>query len=279
LHAHIEHDRGAFLTLLAMMSGSANDSFIDYARQKMLHDPGIARERHRYGRTLLHDATGAGSITIVKLLLELGADPNALDEGAHAPLYCVGNECYAETGGEVVHALVTSGADVNACNGVKRCTALHMAARRGNVPVAEALLDCGADLEAQDKAGVTPLHRADNCRKADMASSMVAPAPRCSQANLESCVECLPRPRQWDQIPRLQNRRNCCCFIRALTLETFPYSRQPGVNRKQIRAFAELDFIAKHENLVLAGPTGAGHFRRVLQGHFCQAPKHYPCPR
>lgn len=41
-------------------------------------------------------------------------------------------------------------------------------------------------------------------------------------------------------------------------LETFPYARQPGVNRKQIRAFAELDFVAKHENLVFIGPTGVG---------------------
>ena len=42
------------------------------------------------------------------------------------------------------------------------------------------------------------------------------------------------------------------------SLETFPYARQPGVNRKQIRAFAELDFAAKHENLVFVGPTGVG---------------------
>ncbi|MEQ1353507.1 MAG: IS21-like element helper ATPase IstB [Candidatus Acidiferrum sp.] len=42
------------------------------------------------------------------------------------------------------------------------------------------------------------------------------------------------------------------------SLETFPYARQPGVNRKQIRALAELDFAAKHENLVLVGPTGVG---------------------
>jgi DNA replication protein DnaC len=42
------------------------------------------------------------------------------------------------------------------------------------------------------------------------------------------------------------------------TLETFPYARQPGVNRKQNRTFAELDFVAKHENLVFIGPTGEG---------------------
>ena len=42
------------------------------------------------------------------------------------------------------------------------------------------------------------------------------------------------------------------------SLETFPYARQPGVNRKQIRAFAELDFVAKHENLVFVGKTAVG---------------------
>src|SRR5262245_20079679 len=33
------------------------------------------------------------------------------------------------------------------------------------------------------------------------------------------------------------------------SLETFPYERQPGVNRKQIRTFAELEFVPKAENL------------------------------
>ena len=42
------------------------------------------------------------------------------------------------------------------------------------------------------------------------------------------------------------------------SLETFPYQRQPGVNRKQIRAFAELDFVAKKETIVFIGPTGVG---------------------
>ena len=42
------------------------------------------------------------------------------------------------------------------------------------------------------------------------------------------------------------------------SLETFPYPRQPGVKRKQIQALAELDFVAKHENLVFVGPTGVG---------------------
>ncbi len=42
------------------------------------------------------------------------------------------------------------------------------------------------------------------------------------------------------------------------TLESFPFKRQPGVSARQIRAFAELDFIAKAENIVFVGPTGVG---------------------
>jgi hypothetical protein len=41
------------------------------------------------------------------------------------------------------------------------------------------------------------------------------------------------------------------------SLETFPYSRQPGVRREQMQGFAELDFVAKHENLVLIGGSSA----------------------
>ena len=42
------------------------------------------------------------------------------------------------------------------------------------------------------------------------------------------------------------------------SLESFPFKRQPGVSPKQIRAFAELDFVPKAENIVFIGPTGVG---------------------
>lgn len=42
------------------------------------------------------------------------------------------------------------------------------------------------------------------------------------------------------------------------TLESFPFKKQPGVNQRQIRTFAELDFIPKAENIVFVGPTGVG---------------------
>jgi DNA replication protein DnaC len=62
------------------------------------------------------------------------------------------------------------------------------------------------------------------------------------------------------------------------SLETFPWNRQPGVNRKQIRAFAELDFVARHENIVLTGKTGVGKtgiacgllLKALQNGYRCQ---------
>ena len=62
------------------------------------------------------------------------------------------------------------------------------------------------------------------------------------------------------------------------SLETFPFARQPGVNRKQIRAFAELDFVAKAENIIFVGPTGVGKtglasgilLKAIENGYRCQ---------
>jgi DNA replication protein DnaC len=42
------------------------------------------------------------------------------------------------------------------------------------------------------------------------------------------------------------------------SLESFPFKRQTGVSQKQIRGFAELDFVPKSENIVFIGPTGVG---------------------
>jgi DNA replication protein DnaC len=62
------------------------------------------------------------------------------------------------------------------------------------------------------------------------------------------------------------------------SLETFPFARQPAVNRKQIRAFAELDFIDKKENIVFIGPTAVGKtglasgilLKAIENGYRCQ---------
>jgi truncated hemoglobin YjbI len=153
-----------FVGLLARMVKTGRARLIHFAIGAAERDPSLAT-RCFAGTTLLHCAAGAGCLEIVAFLLRLGVDPNIQGRGEHTPLYSVANECASETGPEVVRALVRAGADVNACGGVTRATALHMAARRGHVGIARALLDSGAALNALDRKGDTPLQRAINCRK------------------------------------------------------------------------------------------------------------------
>jgi len=152
-----------FVGLLARMVQSGRARLIHFVVNAVESDPSLATCRFA-SATLLHFAAGAGCLEVVELLLRLGADPNIEGRG-RTPLYCVANECASETGPEVVRTLLQAGADVNKCNGVTRATALHMAARRGHVQIARALLDSGAAVNARDRKGDTPLQRAINCRK------------------------------------------------------------------------------------------------------------------
>ncbi len=174
VQAFFARDRAAFLSFLAILSSSNQRALLDYVRQTLLTIPELVQQRYIYENTLLHEVAGQGSLPIVELLLHLGADPNARDQWGHPPLYFVGNASQGVNGADVVRVLVQGGANVNAQERLKHCTALHMAARRGNIPVAEALLDCGADLEARDKLGETPLRRAVNCGKAEMVAFLIS---------------------------------------------------------------------------------------------------------
>jgi len=153
--------------------GSRNPAMLQYVQERVIADAALVRERYA-GRTLLHEASAQGNLTMVELLLRLGADPNAQDGGGHAPLYSLANEYRSSGGGDIVRALAQSGAHINADDGAKHCTALHMAARRGNVEIAAALLDCGADIDRQDSLGDTPLRRAVNCGRIQVASLLLA---------------------------------------------------------------------------------------------------------
>ena len=42
------------------------------------------------------------------------------------------------------------------------------------------------------------------------------------------------------------------------TLESFPFKKQPGVSQRQIKTLAELEFIARCENIVFIGSTAVG---------------------
>ena len=114
-------------------------------------------------QTALHIAISSSwgcHFSVVKALIEAGADVNEQDKGGTTPLMeaaNMGNE-------QVVHELIKAGASVTAKNN-KQQTALHLAISSswGNrFSVVKALIEAGADVNEQDEDGTTPLIKAAN---------------------------------------------------------------------------------------------------------------------
>jgi len=169
----LQRDPSLQAAFLGAIMSSGDPLLTQYVHRKLTESPGLRRERYA-GRTLLHDACGQSNRAMVELLLRFSADPNVTDDGGHTPLYWLANRRTVAEGAGIVRALMRRGANLNAADGVKRTTALHMAARQGNVDVATALLDCAAAIDPRDSLGDTPLRRAVNCGRADVALLLIS---------------------------------------------------------------------------------------------------------
>ena len=107
--------------------------------------------------TPLHFAAYGGNHRIVYLLIENGADVEAKDRWGLTPLF----SARTENAEKIARALVDAGADVNA-KSKWGDTPLHAAAKRffGSVGFTKVLLSAGADVNARGWEGETPLHAA-----------------------------------------------------------------------------------------------------------------------
>ncbi|SMY26862.1 unnamed protein product [Zymoseptoria tritici ST99CH_1A5] len=102
----------------------------------------------------LHYASWWGQHSIVQLLLNRGANIDSKDRLGESALFKA-----AETGhARMVQMLIDSGADVNAMN--TDGPALHAASRNGHQTIVQLLLDAGADINATDDRGYTALQDA-----------------------------------------------------------------------------------------------------------------------
>jgi hemoglobin len=170
--------RGFFCGGLQQITQSSRyDVSLPELAQLLARDRSVANARGHLGN-LLHDAAQAWDSARVRLLLSFGAEVNARNfEGGHTPLYYAANHANLSRpadGKAVAETLIRHGADVNASSGPIRGTPLHTAARRDNVVVAGVLLSAGADIEARDIKGETPLRRALNCRQPGMIGLLLA---------------------------------------------------------------------------------------------------------
>jgi truncated hemoglobin YjbI/ankyrin repeat protein len=146
----------------AVLRTATRDRFISEVER----DSSCVRLLGLRGQTLLHEAAMFGDAELAVVLIRSGADPDAKEAEGHTPLY------RASTG-DVARVLLAAGASADVASGPTRGTPLHQAARRGDVSVAQALLDHGATIDSRDAKGQTPLRRAVNCRQVQIVRLLV----------------------------------------------------------------------------------------------------------
>uniref|UniRef100_A0A8C8RX13 Poly [ADP-ribose] polymerase n=1 Tax=Pelusios castaneus TaxID=367368 RepID=A0A8C8RX13_9SAUR len=143
--------------------------------------------------TPLHEAAAKGKYEICKLLLKHGADPTKKNRDGNTPLDLVkegdtdiqdllrGDAALLDAAKKGCLARVQklcTPDNIN-CRDTqgRNSTPLHLAAGYNNLEVAEYLLEHGADVNAQDKGGLIPLHNAASYGADDIRALLIDAMP------------------------------------------------------------------------------------------------------
>ena len=109
------------------------------------YDGVTERDIYYDGSKALHVATLNGHVDVAKLLIQKGADVNAVDKYYRTSLHRAALKAYVD----IAKLLIQNGADVNAMGNANR-TSLHAAAGNGHIDVAKLLIQNGADMDVVD---------------------------------------------------------------------------------------------------------------------------------
>jgi uncharacterized protein len=108
------------------------------------------------GEAALHKAIRSNQLSIVRILLEAGANPNLKEESiqAYTPLMIALN--YAKISHDIFQVLLEAGADINSSSSQGK-TVLMLAVFKLNTKAVRQLLELGADFNAKEENNFTAL--------------------------------------------------------------------------------------------------------------------------
>lgn len=143
---------------------------LDTVLECLNSDPTVVGLRDGDGNTPLNYAVGYQHASVVKALLQAGADPDAVCNVGLAPLWnavMLGDDT-------IVQHLIKSGAAINITN-PHGLGLLHIAADGlGSRDLCRLLLEHGVDLHARDIEGTTALHIAAGDNNSDVVSFLLS---------------------------------------------------------------------------------------------------------
>ncbi|WP_162918477.1 ankyrin repeat domain-containing protein [Taklimakanibacter deserti] len=114
------------------------------------------------GMSPLHTAALSGQPAITRILVQRGAQVDALDNLGRTALLVYASGAAHNL--DVLQILLKAGANPNAAERTTNISVLHYIAQQGEVEEAELLVAAGANLNARDNLfGQTPLHHANAC--------------------------------------------------------------------------------------------------------------------
>ncbi|XP_078221460.1 ankyrin repeat domain-containing protein 31 isoform X9 [Callithrix jacchus] len=214
-------------------------SFLKTTRKGM--KTGGINKRNARGKSRLHLAARRGNLSLVKALIESGADVNLNDNAGWTPLH----EASSKGSIDIIVELLKAGANVN-CENIDGILPLHDAVANSHLKATEILLQNGANPNQKDKKQKSALDEADDEKMKELLKSYGA-----IQTNNRDESDGIVN----EKIPAVRSKRHKQCFCddgKPVDSPSLSYQERPreSLSAHQTLSAILQDIEEKQENLL-----------------------------